>query len=325
MSALPARTLSVKHGARRDARTPYSVLSLRDWRLDATSPRIAIFRQVQPALGPSGSPANVHAREERRYPLGYMPALDGLRGVAILLVLTFHTVTGFTGGFLEFDLFFVLSGYLITGILLREKTLDRAALLEFYRRRALRLLPALLLVCLVYLAFAFLFLPDRARALKDVGITLTSVANWTRAFNLGIPVHLGHTWSLAIEDQFYLLWPLALAALLRFGGARTAFMASLAAILACMLWRIWLTTRERQSSVFTTGSIPAVMHCFADARWRCPDWRIRVDLLPRTEARLGGSGPLRASSFSGRLRSPNGAVARCSSAATPALRSRIRS
>jgi peptidoglycan/LPS O-acetylase OafA/YrhL len=198
----------------------------------------------------------MNASDQPRYPLGYIPALDGLRAVAILLVIVVHTVPQFTGGFLGVDLFFVLSGYLITGILLREKALDRGTLLEFYRRRALRLLPALVVLCVVYLAFAFLALPDRAQALQDVGATLTSVANWTRAFNLGIPRHFGHTWSLAIEDQFYLLWPLALAGLLRVAGRRTAFNATVLMIGVCMLWRLWLTlhdaTPERLYNGFDT-------------------------------------------------------------------------
>ena len=94
------------------------------------------------------------------YPLGYVRGIDGFRGAAILLVLIFHISPRFTGGFLGVDLFFVLSGFLITGILLRSGSGD--GLFDFYRRRALRLLPALLAFCALYLAFAFAALPDFA-------------------------------------------------------------------------------------------------------------------------------------------------------------------
>ena len=199
------------------------------------------------------------------YPLGYVRGIDGFRGVAILLVLFFHTSPRFTGGYLGVDLFFVLSGFLITGILLREDSADGRGLLDFYRRRALRLLPALVAFCLLFLAFAFAALPDFRAALTDVFVSLTSVANWTRAFNLGVPRQLGHMWSLSIEDQFYLLWPVILFALIRYAGRRGALAATIVLIVACAGWRVWLAlqgaTVERLYNGFDTRCDTLLVGC----------------------------------------------------------------
>jgi len=196
------------------------------------------------------------------YPLGYVRGIDGFRGVAILLVLLFHVSPRFTGGYLGVDLFFVLSGFLITGILLRGSA---NGLLGFYRRRALRLLPALFAFCLLFLAFALVALPDLRAAVTDVIVSVTSVANWTRAFGLGIPRHLGHIWSLSIEDQFYLLWPVVLFALIRYAGRRGALAATLALVAACAAWRIALTlsgeTIERLYNGFDTRCDTLLVGC----------------------------------------------------------------
>ena len=199
------------------------------------------------------------------YPLGYVRGIDGFRGVAILLVLIFHVSPRFTGGYLGVDLFFVLSGFLITGILLRAGSADGFGLLGFYRRRALRLLPALFAFCLLFLAFALVALPDFRAAVTDVAVSLASVANWTRAFSLGIPRHLGHMWSLSIEDQFYLLWPVLLFALIRYAGRRGALVATLVLIVACAAWRIVLTlngeTIERLYNGFDTRCDTLLVGC----------------------------------------------------------------
>lgn len=150
---------------------------------------------------------------------GYLPALDGLRCFAVLPVLAFHSqMPLFRGGFLGVDIFFVLSGYLITTILLREfDQFGRLDLRKFLLRRVLRLVPALLLLTLLYLAAALFidpakpFLTHALDALMAVGY----VSNWTLAAGLRRPVWLEHTWSLAIEAQFYLLWPLVVLILLK--------------------------------------------------------------------------------------------------------------
>lgn len=148
----------------------------------------------------------------------YLPALDGLRALAVLVVIGFHfEVVGFGGGFLGVDLFFVLSGFLITRLLLAEhRTHGRIDLKAFWLRRARRLLPALFFVlgtvALVTLAAGAT--EQRSRIAGDGWSVLAYVSNWR--FILGgenywdqfSPSPLRHTWSLAIEEQFYLLWPL---------------------------------------------------------------------------------------------------------------------
>ena len=143
--------------------------------------------------------------------LGHVPALDGLRGVAILLVLLVHA-TGFPpGGHLGVDLFFVLSGFLITTLLLEERAeTGRISFRDFYTRRARRLLPALALLLASYLVI------DAAKGhdgLKTVALAGLYFGNAIQAFSRVNPLaHSGleHLWSLAEEEQFYLLWPLLL-------------------------------------------------------------------------------------------------------------------
>jgi len=147
--------------------------------------------------------------------------LDGLRGVAVLLVLAFHFTWNPTGGWLGVDLFFVLSGYLITSTLLED--MDRFAggrftpahARRFYIGRVLRILPALLEMCALFGAIALMNPEHTTRFWANVQPTLLLYSNWRRAFHLEFPDYLGHTWSLAIEEQFYLVWPLVLLVFLR--------------------------------------------------------------------------------------------------------------
>jgi peptidoglycan/LPS O-acetylase OafA/YrhL len=176
---------------------------------------------------------------------GYVAALDGLRGIAILLVIAAHgRVLGFRGGHLGVDLFFVLSGYLITETLLASRRRDgKIGFGEFYWRRAVRLVPALLFFCAVFWVFAAWWLPNQEQVREDVLAALTYVTNWIRALETGRPMYLGHTWSLAIEEQFYLLWPWMLATGIGlFRGRIGAGLASLAFALALTVgtWRAWL-------------------------------------------------------------------------------------
>ena len=156
--------------------------------------------------------------------LPYLPALDGLRGCAVMAVLLFHGGYRWaSGGFLGVTVFFVLSGFLITGLLLVEKGGDgRVDLRDFWLRRARRLAPAvvvLLVIVLTYSAFA-LTRPPRG-LLGDVGASLAWVANWRFIFAhrsyadiFSVPSPLQHMWSLAVEEQFYLVLPLLVAAVL---------------------------------------------------------------------------------------------------------------
>ncbi|MFL6216337.1 MAG: acyltransferase family protein [Blastocatellia bacterium] len=150
--------------------------------------------------------------------LGYRPALDGLRGVAILAVLAYHLAPQtFAGGFLGVDIFFVLSGFLITTLLAQEKHRDgEIAFKPFYARRALRLLPALVVLLSVY----FVVMMSRGASLKFTAAMIACVlfyaSNWVMGyFGFEILGPMVHTWSLALEEQFYLCWPFLLAKLLR--------------------------------------------------------------------------------------------------------------
>ncbi len=156
--------------------------------------------------------------------LGYRPELDGLRGVAVLAVMAYHCGLRrlIPGGFLGVDLFFVLSGFLITVLLLREQQQNgRIHLPRFYLRRVLRLAPALvvmLAVCCVWAALRTK--PDRAAVIYQAAtLTACQSANWAACASVPMDL-LGHAWSLSLEEQFYLAWPLLLVLFLRFGASR---------------------------------------------------------------------------------------------------------
>lgn len=158
--------------------------------------------------------------EERGFHLGYRRWLDGLRGVAVLAVLAYHFGLA-SGGFLGVDLFFVLSGFLITTILVEEwQKRGTVRLGQFYLRRGLRLLPAFLALLLVgYLAIR-LFRPGQtATYTGEMMVAGCYLANWPTLHNTDMP-SLGHTWSLSLEEQFYLIWPVLLYFMLRLGLSR---------------------------------------------------------------------------------------------------------
>lgn len=151
-----------------------------------------------------------------------IPALNGLRGVAVALVLVSHGgIPGAQGGFIGVDIFFVLSGFLITSLLLDELgRTGRIGLADFWIRRARRLLPALLVMVLAVGFARPLFAPEAVAGLRDNAVAaFVWLANWsfvvqkTDYFSQdGAPSPLQHTWSLGVEEQYYLLWPLLLIA-----------------------------------------------------------------------------------------------------------------
>ena len=159
-----------------------------------------------------------------------MPGLDGLRAVAVLGVLFYHAdVSWMPGGFLGVDVFFVLSGYLITALLLAEfRNRQEISLKQFYLRRARRLLPALFLVLGAVSLFAVIFLPEEITKLRgDVIAALGYATNWYQIFHhqsyfdaVGRPPMLQHLWSLAVEEQFYLVWPLLVVGMLKLWNGR---------------------------------------------------------------------------------------------------------
>jgi peptidoglycan/LPS O-acetylase OafA/YrhL len=166
--------------------------------------------------------------------------------VAVVPVLLFHaSVSWARGGFLGVDVFFVLSGFLITRLLLEERELTgRIGLLRFYLRRILRLFPALVAVGLASLVYATIWL-DHSQAVRtahDVFAAATYRMNWVEALNRRPPLGLvDHTWSLSIEEQFYVLWPLGMLLAYRLGRGRGVLVAALggaalSAGLRALLW-----------------------------------------------------------------------------------------
>ncbi len=168
----------------------------------------------------------------------YRPDIDGLRAVAVGLVVLFHTgVPAFSGGFIGVDVFFVISGYLITSILIREMDRGTFSILDFYERRVRRIVPALVPVLLFCcLAAYFLLLPsDLVHFAQSIFAAVFSYSNlyfWRQAgyFEQTHVRFLLHTWSLAVEEQFYLVFPLILLALQRKPGLRRVVIAWLAMV-----------------------------------------------------------------------------------------------
>ena len=160
--------------------------------------------------------------------LGFEPALDGIRGIAVLVVVLHHfapdilghSLSWLTAGHLGVDLFFVLSGFLITALLLNENTANgRVSFRRFYRRRAFRLLPALTLFLFGHVLFVLtadiqanpLFLQRAVTAKDEIASLLAAqffTLNWLGEFgDFRIVIGLGHLWSLSVEEQFYIAWP----------------------------------------------------------------------------------------------------------------------
>ena len=169
--------------------------------------------------------------------------LDGLRAVAVVAVLANHAGAFWflPGGGLGVDIFFVLSGFLITSLLLKER-ISRGSLSfgYFYARRALRLFPALATVLAVFLVVSAIWRQNdwSSVTLHHAWLVVVYSGNWSRAFggNLGL---FGHTWSLAVEEQFYLVWPAVTVLLVtRTRSRRTTALFLLAAAIAVMIYRL---------------------------------------------------------------------------------------
>ncbi len=220
--------------------------------------------------------------------LAHVPALDGVRAIAVSLVVLFHIrVAGFGSGFLGVDIFFVLSGFLITSLLLAEiDRTGRIALTAFWSRRVRRLFPALVVLLLVVAgvtAVAATF-TERASIRGDLLSTTTYVANWhfigTSSYfaNNGVDSPLHHAWSLAIEEQFYLVWPLVLFGLVKLLKRPRAIVAVLgvigAGLSAFALSALWLPGSVDRAYMGTdsrifeplVGAIGAAL--IATPRWR---------------------------------------------------------
>jgi peptidoglycan/LPS O-acetylase OafA/YrhL len=235
--------------------------------------------RVQEVVQPSAVPPTVTTR------LTHQPALDGLRGLAVAGVLLFHG-GHLVGGFLGVDAFFVLSGFLITSLLLAEAgDSGGIGLGAFWARRARRLLPALGGVLVGVAAYAALFAkPDELATIRgDAIATIGYFANWRAIVAdrdywslFRAPSPLSHTWSLAIEEQFYLVWPLLVAAAVRMcRGARERSAAlvvlvfSITAALASLAWTLHIYDPADASRVYygTDTRIASILIGAALAAW----------------------------------------------------------
>ncbi len=220
--------------------------------------------------------------------LQHQPALDGLRGLAVAAVLLFHG-GHLRGGFLGVDAFFVLSGFLITSLLLVEAgDRGRISLRAFWGRRARRLLPALVCMLGAVALYAWLLAkPDELATIRgDAFATIGYFANWRAIFTsrdywslFRSPSPLDHTWSLAIEEQFYLAWPLLVAVLIVGArgrrAARRVLVASVALAAGSLAWslvifeptnpsRVYFGTDTRVASILVGAALAAWL------RWRGP-------------------------------------------------------
>ncbi|WP_416137165.1 acyltransferase family protein [Halomonas sp. HK25] len=173
----------------------------------------------------------------------YRPEVDGLRAIAVIPVILFHAgFEWFSGGYIGVDVFFVVSGYLITGIIYGEMQQDQFSIIKFYERRARRILPALTFVSLISLVVAWRWmLPEEFKSLSEslvaVNLFVSNIYFWQDMGYFDGPAELKpflHTWSLAVEEQFYLFFPLFMLLIARFKKVAVlsilclGFMASLA-------------------------------------------------------------------------------------------------
>ncbi|MEG0539583.1 MAG: acyltransferase [Comamonas sp.] len=183
---------------------------------------------------------------ESVFKLRYNPALDGLRGVAIILVVLSHAHAPlFDGAFFGVDLFFVLSGFLITSLLLQEfHTNERLDYWRFYRRRFFRLMPALALFLATYCVVAPFLWPELNDIYSDALVSLLYLADYGIAF-FDSPDTLLHMWSLSVEEHFYLIWPPLLVWLLRKTSPGRVWAPLLGLWVLSTLWRVFWVFQEQ--------------------------------------------------------------------------------
>jgi peptidoglycan/LPS O-acetylase OafA/YrhL len=236
--------------------------------------------------------------------VGYRPGIDGLRALAVTAVLIYHAdIAWLPGGFLGVDVFFAISGYLICSLLLAEHhRTGTIGLKHFWVRRARRLLPALVALLVATTAAVLVTAPDAAARLRgDLLAALGYVSNWWQVFrgesyfeSMGRPPLLRHLWSLAVEEQFYLVFPLLLAAGLRVVGRRRRLLAwcavaagAASAVLMAALYhadgdpsRVWYGTDTR-----AVGLCLGVALAFV---WS--PWRLRYDIAAGARRMLDATG-----------------------------------
>lgn len=188
----------------------------------------------------------------------FRPDIEGLRALAVVPILFNHAlVPGFHGGFIGVDIFFVISGYLITGILMRDMGRGEYSLAGFYRRRALRILPALFVMMLAtFLVGYFAMTPNEFVGLARSAMATTFFVSNVHFFldtgyftSAAAHMPLLHTWSLAVEEQFYIFWPLLLAALIG-AGRRRLFHVIVALSVLSLLASVWMVGRNAPAAFY---------------------------------------------------------------------------
>jgi len=229
----------------------------------------------------------------------FRPDIEGLRGIAVLVVVAFHCgLPAFSGGFIGVDVFFVLSGYLITGLLVSEiQKTSRLNLLQFYARRARRLLPAsALTLCVALLVASVVMAPPElmfaGRAARASAIYMSNVFFGTNAADYFAPNvesnPLLHTWSLAVEEQFYFFWPLLILISLQWLRSRKALIVVLSLVTAISFAGcVWLTSN---GGTFAFYQIPARAWEFGIGGLAVLSGRGNLKMHPRAYLALGWLG-----------------------------------
>ncbi len=259
--------------------------------MSASDPSIVAHEGLLPRFDNESAPSTLTTQAPAHLQAAarpYRPEIDGLRAVAVVLVLLYHAqfrvggIDPFAGGFIGVDIFLVISGYLIGSILLKEMAEQRFSLIGFYERRARRILPALYVVLLATIPVAWLLmLPG---AMKDYGAALTSAVvsasniffwhevSYDASDNLTNP--LIHTWSLGLEEQFYLLFPALLLAIHRYVARWTGHLLC-GLCLASLVLAEAMTARTPDASFFLLPSRMwelglGAMLAFAELRGKAP-------------------------------------------------------
>lgn len=191
--------------------------------------------------------------------MNYRREIDGLRAVAILPVLLFHAgFSVFSGGYIGVDVFFVISGYLITSIILAELDKGNFSLKRFYERRARRILPALSVVLFVTSVLTFIFMPPEL--MKSYSNSLMSVVTFSSNFHFYVSSGyfstaaehkpLLHTWSLAVEEQYYILFPFLLMALTKIGLSNIIKITVILTLASLLLSQYLASTQQHDANFY---------------------------------------------------------------------------